>query len=594
MFEFLIFMGKFARKSLRIRLILVALINVAVSSLELFAIYVFARVLTSLIKEEGLILPGSFLLSWMNFTQLSREHQYSVGLVVVISLIALKSLLILTISKVTINFLAKEFAQTSERVFLTLCQRGIVHIRESSSYEVFMAVNTGIRDLIVVGYNALINIAVESVLVIVLLVVILANGGLPNLIIFTYFVLVFFTIGKITGIVHTDQSARFTGLNLNSMITVQTVIESFREIKEFKSIKYFVDKYAADVADGARASAKLQYISFVPKLIIEATFIIGVATYALVAIRTGNLTDALVNISFFVAMGSRVIPSLLRLHFSVSQVKQIRGTTIHTQKLVAREYLLAEGDKKIEEGKFIREDLNSEEILLEMDSVHFQYPNTNEEAISDFSLKITKAQSLGVVGRTGSGKSTIIDLILGTIVPSRGNVVLRYEGKIGFVPQSIALIDGTIIDNLLLGRDLSNYSTEDFNLALRLAGLLPHIDSLDEKLHHKLSRAGSELSGGQRQKLGIARALLDKPQLLVLDEASSSLDQESEDYLNNTIESLKGKVTIIMIAHRLTTIRNLDQVILMEKGRLVAQGKFEELVRTNQLFSDFVRYSQIK
>jgi ATP-binding cassette subfamily C protein len=129
---------------------------------------------------------------------------------------------------------------------------------------------------------------------------------------------------------------------------------------------------------------------------------------------------------------------------------------------------------------------------------------------------------------------------------------------------------------------------------LRLAGLLPHIDSLDEKLHHKLSRAGSELSGGQRQKLGIARALLDKPQLLVLDEASSSLDQESEDYLNNTIESLKGKVTIIMIAHRLTTIRNLDQVILMEKGRLVAQGKFEELVRTNQLFSDFVRYSQIK
>jgi ABC-type multidrug transport system fused ATPase/permease subunit len=364
--------------------------------------------------------------------------------------------------------------------------------------------------------------------------------------------------------------------------------------KEFKSIKYFVDKYAADVADGARASAKLQYISFVPKLIIEATFIIGVATYALVAIRTGNLTDALVNISFFVAMGSRVIPSLLRLHFSVSQVKQIRGTTIHTQKLVAREYLLAEGDKKIEEGKFIREDLNSEEILLEMDSVHFQYPNTNEEAISDFSLKITKAQSLGVVGRTGSGKSTIIDLILGTIVPSRGNVVLRYEGKIGFVPQSIALIDGTIIDNLLLGRDLSNYSTEDFNLALRLAGLLPHIDSLDEKLHHKLSRAGSELSGGQRQKLGIARALLDKPQLLVLDEASSSLDQESEDYLNNTIESLKGKVTIIMIAHRLTTIRNLDQVILVEKGRLVAQGKFEELVRTNQLFSDFVRYSQIK
>jgi ABC-type multidrug transport system fused ATPase/permease subunit len=240
---------------------------------------------------------------------------------------------------------------------------------------------------------------------------------------------------------------------------------------------------------------------------------------------------------------------------------------------------------------------------VKIDNVTFFYPQNDSPAINDISLKILAGESVGIVGRTGSGKSTLIDVLLGVLEPGHGGVTISglrpnevfeaWEGRVGYVPQTIALIDGSIRSNILLGRDEKLFSEQDFDRALSFAGLNEHIKSLDFGIDTLITRAGSELSGGQRQKLGIARAIITNPSLLFLDEVTSSLDAESENLVNSAISNLRGKVTLIIVAHRLTTIKSMDRIIVLESGNLVAEGTYENLISSNPTFKSFVEYSEL-
>ena len=172
-------------------------------------------------------------------------------------------------------------------------------------------------------------------------------------------------------------------------------------------------------------------------------------------------------------------------------------------------------------------------------------------------------------------------------------VVEKFGHKIGYVPQNISLIDGTLKHNILLGRSETEFSKNDLSRAIAFAGLNEYINSLTHGLEHKISRAGSELSGGQKQKIGLARAVLSSPEILVLDEPTSSLDPESEDIINSAINQLHGKVTLLVVSHRLTTMKQLQQIAVMEAGSLVAIDTFGRLLETNSTFKNFVKLSQL-
>jgi ATP-binding cassette subfamily C protein len=236
-------------------------------------------------------------------------------------------------------------------------------------------------------------------------------------------------------------------------------------------------------------------------------------------------------------------------------------------------------------------------------NVSFTYPNSENRAISNLDLTVNAGESIGIVGRTGSGKSTLIDLLLGAIEPNSGSIRISglkpievfgaWGGSIGFVPQSISLIDGSLRENLLLGRNKALFDEEDFRRALDFSGLSSHIDSLELGLETLITRAGSELSGGQRQKLGIARAVLTEPSILILDEVTSSLDTQSESVVNEAVSSLKGKVTLVVVAHRLNTIKSMDKILLMENGSIAAVGNYEELIKSSPTFKSFVELSEL-
>jgi ABC-type bacteriocin/lantibiotic exporter with double-glycine peptidase domain len=222
-------------------------------------------------------------------------------------------------------------------------------------------------------------------------------------------------------------------------------------------------------------------------------------------------------------------------------------------------------------------------------NVSLQYPGKDQFALNSVSLEIPKGKSVALVGPSGAGKTSLVDVILGVIKPTGGNVMIsgmepartveKWPGAIGYVPQDVVLINGTIKENVSLGFPLADSHTELVEDALDLAQLSVFIESQPLGINTEVGERGARISGGQRQRIGLARALFTKPKLLVLDEATSALDGETEASITEAIQKLNGSVTVVMIAHRLSTIRNVDQVIYMDNGRIVHMGTFEEVRR---------------
>jgi HlyD family secretion protein len=212
---------------------------------------------------------------------------------------------------------------------------------------------------------------------------------------------------------------------------------------------------------------------------------------------------------------------------------------------------------------------------------------------------------IGIVGPSGSGKSTFVDILLGLIEPQNGS--LRMDGKtidktnlrswqngIGFVAQSIFLTEGSIAENVAFGVSYDQINLDKVNKALKLAHLDELVDSLEDGINTKVGERGVQLSGGQRQRIGIARALYNKSNVLVFDEATSSLDGISEKIIMEAISSFSGKKTIILVAHRLSTVQNCDRIYFFDKGKVADQGTYKELYETNELFRNMTENTKKK
>ncbi|KRF33717.1 ABC transporter ATP-binding protein [Yonghaparkia sp. Soil809] len=331
-----------------------------------------------------------------------------------------------------------------------------------------------------------------------------------------------------------------------------------------------------------RARANISFLGTVPKFVLDAALVGGFLLVGGVAYIGGGLTEAFAAVALFGVAGFRLVPSLTGFQSIVTSthanVPQVRAVII--------DITLAES--YIEHAETIGHDpIVGEPEALELADVSFTYPGADAPALQGVSLRLPMGSSLGLVGSSGAGKSTLVDLILGLLVPSSGtalvgdqrleDVLAAWRSRVGYVPQDVALFDGTVAENVALVWE-GEIDEERVEQALRRAQLWDVIASRPGGIHGRVGDRGMSLSGGQRQRLGIARALFDDPLVLVLDEATSALDTKTESDVAAAIRELRGEVTVVAVAHRLSTIRDSDQVCFMADGRIVARGTFDELV----------------
>lgn len=343
-----------------------------------------------------------------------------------------------------------------------------------------------------------------------------------------------------------------------------------------------------------RARAHIMFLNSVPKFITDIGLVLGFALVGGVAFLLGGAEQAFAAIALFAIAGLRMIPSVNRFQSIITQT----SSTLPHAEAVIRDIQDAQGYVEAAE-QLGRAPLPASPERLVLRDVAFSYPGTEHPALRDVDLEVPLGTSVALVGASGAGKSTLVDVLLGLLTPSAGtieidgrpleDVLAAWRSRVGYVPQEVNLFDGTIAQNVALtwGEDIDEAAVER---ALERAQLM---DVVRERggLGVRVAERGLALSGGQRQRLGIARALYADPLVLVLDEATSSLDTATEDAVARAIRELHGSVTVIAVAHRLSTVRHSDQVCFMADGTIRGRGSFAEVVAAHPEFAAQARLS---
>ncbi|OFT56233.1 hypothetical protein HMPREF3159_09445 [Brachybacterium sp. HMSC06H03] len=374
-------------------------------------------------------------------------------------------------------------------------------------------------------------------------------------------------------------------------------LQGFKEVKVRRSAHFFIGRFKKGLLLNERAAREGNFFSSITKYLLEILFILGVGVLLAVSFLSGAENRAVGSLALFVAAGFRLLPNISSLVGAVNGFRIGRASVLLVEEelrdATERAGTPASGDR-------IPMTLSKS---LRIEDVRYRYPGAEHEVLRGIDLDIPAGSSVAVVGSSGAGKTTLVDLVLGLLSPTSGSV--RVDGKdiaegidswqriCGVVAQDVFIAEDTVRKNILFDVPVEEADEQRLRQAVKMAQLEDVVEALPGGLDGDVGDWGSRLSGGQRQRLGIARALYRSPQLLVLDEATSALDNETERRVTETVNALHGDMTVIVVAHRLSTVKNVDTVVYMEDGLISGMGTFDELRQNNAGFAHLVQLGDL-
>lgn len=525
------------------------------------------------------------VLSLLHIQNLSFQSQSAILGVLAVSLLVLRTVLTVIITKKTFRFLSSRGAEVSSQLIRGLLGKPILFIQSKSSQELLYGVTQGVMTMVIGVIATLTNLIADIALLIVLGV---AMYLVDPLIAFSS-LLIFGAVSVILyKVLH--EKARKLGLQ-DSSLQIQgnskiiEVLQTYRESLVHNRRDFYADEIGKIRSLLANTQAEASFLPYVSKYVIESTVIVGSLIIAGMQFAIHDAVKAAATLSVFLIAGTRISPAVLRIQQGLMQIKASIGGSSPTLELLKTIPLEKNSANIPPSPNFSYPDSFIPEVTV--NNISFQYPNSPTKAITNVSLRISAGSVIAIVGPSGGGKSTLVDLLLGVLKPGQGqitiseieplNAVKEYPGAISYVPQQVIVVDGTIRENVSLGYSIENLYDDEVLSALVKAGLKNFVSNIPGGLNSPLGEWGTRISGGQRQRIGIARALFTNPKLLVLDEATSALDGETESGISNEILKMKGQMTVVMIAHRLSTVVGADRIYYLDKGEIRAEGTFAEV-----------------
>jgi ATP-binding cassette subfamily C protein len=381
--------------------------------------------------------------------------------------------------------------------------------------------------------------------------------------------------------------------NYESSIKLTTSISNLLAVFRELTVSDTKGKFLGDINSAkiisANTNAKSGFLLSLPRHIIEVALILGLALFFLAQLLSGDIANSAGTIGVFLAGAFRLTTALLPLQASFLAIKTALPSAKIAHDILEGLPQLVDRETKslnrVEQITYIQQPIGAV-----FEDVTFSYPDSPAPALVNLNFTIEPGSQTALMGPSGAGKSTIADMLCLLISPTSGRVTQitnssklerSIGGRVSYVPQKPGMISGTILENVALGIEPEIVDREEVISALQAAHLGTLIKELPEGIDTSLGKLKDSLSGGQMQRLGLARAIYSKPNLLVMDEATSALDAESESEIQKTLEEMRGRVTVVVIAHRLNTIQHADKVILLEDGKVTDSGTFKELIARN-------------
>jgi len=524
------------------------------------------------------------LLSMAGLSHLSFQAQIAIiGFLAGLFLI-IRTILSVVLTRRILFFLSHKGATISATLTNKLLSRDLLAVQSRSTQETLFAVTSGVEGLTLGILGNSMSLLSDGSLLLILFV------GL--FVISPYMAVgsgIFFGALSFFLYIRLNKRAQKLGaensrLTINSNRQIIEVLESYREAVVHNRRAFYAGQIERSRHDIADTTALLKFMPNIGKYVIETGLIVGAILVSGIQFISLDASHAVAALAIFLASGSRIAPAVLRIQNGTIGYRQSVGsasTTLELMDSLKEVSLTIPSRNPIDHsyGGFVGE--------INLNGVCLRYPGSKTLALKNVSLTILPGESVAIVGPSGAGKTTLVDVLLGVLNPDSGQVLIsskpplktfsEWPGSVSYVPQNVTVSNGTISENVSLGYLREEGDDERIWSALEVAQLSTFVSQLSEGLNTQVGERGSMISGGQRQRLGIARAMFTKPKVLVLDEATSSLDGQSEYDISQALKNLHGSVTVIMIAHRLSSVQHVDKVVYMEDGEIKAIGSFASI-----------------